>query len=69
MSKDKEDDHIVIPPTALQVIEEFIAVMHADPDIPDDSINRLEALLIKRAVPKPDDINKALFESSMESEK
>ena len=69
MTKDKEDDHIVIPPTVLQVIEEFIAAMHADPDIPDDAINRLETILIKGVVPKPDDINKALFESSMESEK
>jgi hypothetical protein len=65
----KEDDHVVIPPTALQVIEEFVAVMHADPDIPDDAINRLETLLIKGMIPKPDDINKALFESSTESEK
>ena len=64
----KEDDHIVIPPTALQVMEEFVAVMHTDPDIPDDAINRLEILLLKGVVPKPDDINKALFESSTESE-
>jgi hypothetical protein len=64
----KEGDNIVIPPTALQVIEEFIAAMHADPDIPDDAINSLETLLLKGVVPKPDDINKALFESSTESE-
>ena len=64
----KEDDHIVLPPTALQIIEEFVAVMHTDPDIPDDAINRLETLLIKGVVPKPDDINKALFESSTENE-
>lgn len=65
----KEDDHIVVPPTALQVLEEFVQVMHSDPDIPDEVINRLKTLLIKGVVPKPDDINKALFQSSMESEK
>lgn len=64
----KEDDHKIIPPTALMVIEEFVAVMHKDPDIPDDAINRLETLLLKGVVPKPDDINKTLFESSTESE-
>lgn len=64
----KEDDQIVIPPTALQIIEEFVAVMHTDPDIPDDAIDRLETLLLKGVVPKPDDINEALFESSTESE-
>jgi hypothetical protein len=63
----KEGDHIIIPPTALQVIEEFIAVMHADPDIPGDPINKLKNLLLKGVVPKPDDIYKALFESSTES--
>lgn len=65
----KEDGHIVIPPTAQQVIEEFVTVLHADPEIPDDAIKRLESLLIRGLVPKPDDINKALFESSMESKK
>ena len=69
MAKDKENDHIVMPPTVIQVIEEFIAAMHADSDIPDDAINRLKTLLIKGVVPKPDDINKVLFESKMDSEK
>ena len=54
----KEGDHIVIPPTTLQVMEEFFAVMHADPDIPDDAINKLKTLLLKGVVPKPDDIHK-----------
>ncbi|OFY68435.1 MAG: hypothetical protein A2Y71_07745 [Bacteroidetes bacterium RBG_13_42_15] len=65
----KEGDHLVIPPTALQVMEEFVTVMHADPDIPDDAINKLNNLLLKGVVPKPDDIHKALFESLMESDK
>lgn len=64
----KENDHIVVPPTVLQVIEEFVEVMRADPDIPDDAISRLETLLLKGAVPKPDDIKTALFEPLADGE-
>ncbi len=62
-----ENKHIAVPHTVLQVIEEFVEVMRADPDIPDDAINRLEILLRKGTVPKPDDINEALFEPSKEN--
>jgi len=64
----KENDHIVVPPTVLQVMEEFIAVMRCDPHIPDDAISRLESLLLKGAAAKPDDINMALFEPPTEGE-
>ena len=42
--------------------------MRKDPDIPNDAINRLETLLRKGTVPKPDDINSALFEPLAEGE-
>jgi len=64
----KEKYQIVIPPTVLQVMEEFFAVMRADPDIPDNAISRLETLLFKGTALKPDDIKTALFEPPTEGE-
>lgn len=64
----KEGNHIVVPQTVLQVIERFVAAMREDPDIPNDAINRLETLLREGTVPKPDDINSALFEPLAEGE-
>lgn len=57
-------DHIPVPlsPTVSQVIDQFVAAMRADDGIPDDAIDRLEKILRKATVPKPDDINAALFE-------
>ena len=63
-----ENDHVVVPQTVQQVMEQFVAVMRADKDIPDDAISRLETLLGKGAVPKPDDINAALFEPPTDGE-
>jgi hypothetical protein len=64
-----ENDHLVIPKTVLQVMEQFITVMCADPDIPPDAISRLENLLRKGTVPKPEEINSAIFERSSDGEK
>jgi len=58
-----KNDHIVVPPTVLQVIEKFVTAMRADPAIADDSIDRLKNLLLKGTVPKPEEINAALFEA------
>ena len=55
------NDNIGIPHAILQVIEQFVAVMREDPEIPDHAIGRLEALLRKGAVPKHDDVQAALF--------
>ena len=46
----------------MQVIDRFITAMRADDGISGDSIDRLEQLLPKGTLPKPDDINAALFE-------
>ncbi len=57
-----ENRHTVLSPTVLHVIEQFATAMRADAEIPVDAIDRLEKLFLKDAVPKPDDINAALFE-------
>lgn len=55
------EGHIGLSPTVLLVIEQFAARMRADDGIEGDAIDRLEELLRKPAVPKPDEINAALF--------
>ncbi len=60
--------HIVASPTVLQVIEQFVVAMRADPGIADDAIARLDNLLRKGTVPKPDEIKAALFESPPEGQ-
>jgi hypothetical protein len=52
-----------LSPTVLQVIDRFVAAMRADDGIQNDAIERLENLCRKGAVPKPDEINAALFEA------
>jgi len=56
-----EDDQVGLSPTVLQVLEQFATSMRADVGIQSDAIDRLEKLLRKGAVPKPDEINAALF--------
>ncbi len=57
-----EDDHIVVPATVQQILKKFLSAMRDDPDIPEDRIARLETLLLKGEIPKPDDIKAALFD-------
>ncbi len=57
-----EDESTSLSSTVLRVIDQFVAAMRADDGIHDDAIDRLEKLLRKGAVPKPDEINAALFE-------
>lgn len=56
-----EDEPTSLSPTVLQVIDQFVAAMCADDGIEHDAIDRLEKLLRQGAVPKPDEINAALF--------
>lgn len=56
-----ENDHLVLSPTVSHVVEKFVAAMRADAEIADDAIDRLDQLLRKGVVPKPEDINAALF--------
>lgn len=57
-----ESSDVGLSPTVLHVIEEFAAAMRGDDEIQDDAADRLEKVLRKGAVPKPEEINRALFE-------
>ena len=50
-----------ISPTVTKVLDEYLAVLHADEEIDDEAAARLDALLRKGKVPKFDDIDAALF--------
>lgn len=50
-----------ISPTVKKVLDECIAVLHADEEIDNEAANRLDALLRKGKVPKFDDIDAVLF--------
>ena len=50
-----------ISPTVKKVLDEYIAVLHADGGIDNEAADRLDALLRKGKVPKFDDIDAALF--------
>lgn len=63
-----EDIQVCLSPTVLQVINQFVASMRADDAIESDAIARLETVLYKPAVPKPDEINAALFAPSPDRE-
>lgn len=57
-----EGASVLLSPTVVRVIEQFAAAMRADDSIENDGIDRLEKLLRKGAVPKPEEINAALFD-------
>lgn len=50
-----------ISPTVKTVLDEYIAVLHANDKIDNQAADRLDALLRKGKVPKFDDIDAALF--------
>ena len=53
---------IPLSPTVLQVIDDFTDVLRTDDVVDNDAIDRLDTILRKGPVPKPEDINTALFE-------
>ena len=50
-----------ISPTVKKVLDEYIAVLHADAEIDNEDADRLDAVLRKGNVPKFDEIDAALF--------
>lgn len=50
-----------ISPTVKKVLDEYVAVLHADEEILNEAADRLDALLRKGKVPKFEDIDAALF--------
>lgn len=57
-----------LSPTVLQVIDKFAAAMRADDEIDGDAIDRLEKLLRRGDIPKPDEMFTALFIPPQEGE-
>lgn len=47
--------------TVKMILDEYIAVLHADEEVDNDAADRLDALLRKGKIPKLDDIDAALF--------
>ncbi len=58
MAEDKSES---ISPTVNKVLDEYIAVLHADEKIDNEAVDQLDVLLRKGKVPKFDDIDAALF--------
>lgn len=56
-----EQDDDPLSPTVTMVLDEYLKVLKADDAIDDEAAVRLDALLRKGKVPKPDDIDAALF--------
>lgn len=58
-----EENHVGLSPTVLGVVEQFVAAMRADDEIDGNACDRLEELLRRGSVPKPDEIYAAFFDS------
>ena len=63
------DEPKPLSPTVSQVVDQFVAAMTGDDEIDNDAINRLDTLLRQGVVPKPDEINTALFEPPADAAK
>ena len=50
-----------ISPTVKKVLDQYLVALHADEELDNEAVDRLDALLRKGGVPKFDDINAALF--------
>lgn len=55
------DKNESISPTVTKVLDEYIAVLHADAEIDNEAVDRLNAVLREGKIPKSDDIDAALF--------
>ena len=56
-----EQDDDPLSPTVTKVLDEYLAALHADNAIDNEAADRLDALLRKGKVPKPEEIDAALF--------
>jgi len=63
-----QDDHVGLSPIVLQVIDQFATRIRDDNEIENDIIDRLEELLRKPTVPKPEEITDVLFDLSLDGE-
>jgi len=56
-----EQDTDPLSPTVTQVLDEYLAALHGDNAIDNDAADRLDSLLRTGKVPKPEQIDAALF--------
>jgi hypothetical protein len=54
----RDDDPL--SPTVAKVLDEYLATLHGDGSIDNDAADRLDALLRKGKIPKPEDVDAAL---------
>ncbi len=59
-----EQDDDPLSPTVTKVLDEYLAALLADNAVDNDTADRLDALLRKGKVPKPEEIDAALFPSA-----
>ena len=51
----------VLSPTVIKVLDEYLDALRADDSLDDEAVSRLDALLRRGQVPKPEDIDTVLF--------
>ena len=56
-----EQDDSLLSPTVTKVLDKYLAALKADEKIDDAAAERLDAFLRKGKIPKPDEIDAALF--------
>ncbi len=56
------DKNESLSPTVTKVLDEYIAVLHADAEIDNEAVDRLNAVLREGKIPKSDEIDAALFQ-------
>lgn len=64
----KDQDTVGLSPTVTQVLDQFFADARGGSEIPEYAMDRLEVLLRSEKIPKPDDLNAALFAPPPEDE-
>jgi len=58
-----------LSPTVSQVIENFVDAMRNDSEIENSAVDRLEELLLKKSIPKSDEISIVLFDAELDDDK
>ncbi|WP_353428860.1 hypothetical protein [Paracoccus denitrificans] len=56
-----EPDNSILSPTVANVLDEYLAALTSDKDVDDEAAKRLDAVLRSGKVPKPEDIDAALY--------
>ncbi len=56
-----EQDKTILSPTVSKVLDEYLVALSADQDVDDEAAKRLDGILRSGKVPKPEDIDVALY--------